>query len=161
MSNLGNKAIMAKNIQYYMDKHNKTRNDMCETLGVKYTTLTDWVKGKSYPRIDKIELMANYFGVSKADLVEDHTDAPLEMTQHNIISDIEYEYIEKYRALDKHGTEIVDIVLQKEYDRCRLNETENHQEYTAPILKAAHQRTDIDLPEDADTSDDDVMKKGF
>lgn len=75
MSNLGNKAIMAKNIQYYMDIHDKTRNEMCEALGVKYTTFTDWVKGNSYPRIDKIELMANYFGISKADLVEEHTDS--------------------------------------------------------------------------------------
>ena len=74
MSNLGNKEIMAKNIQYYMDKYGKTRQDMCEALGVKYTTFTDWVKGNSYPRIDKIELMANYFGISKADLVEDHND---------------------------------------------------------------------------------------
>ena len=74
MSNLGNKEIMAKNIQYYMDNYGKTRQDMCEALGVKYTTFTDWVKGNSYPRIDKIELMANYFGISKADLVEDHND---------------------------------------------------------------------------------------
>lgn len=74
MSNLGNKKIMAKNIQYYMDKYDKTRQEMCEALGVKYTTFTDWVKGNSYPRIDKIELMANYFGISKADLVEDHND---------------------------------------------------------------------------------------
>ena len=74
MSNLGNKEIMAKNIQYYMDKYDTTRQEMCEALGVKYTTFTDWVKGNSYPRIDKIELMANYFGISKADLVEDHND---------------------------------------------------------------------------------------
>ena len=47
---------------------------MCDALGVKYTTFTDWVKGNSYPRIDKIELMANYFGITKADLVEDHSD---------------------------------------------------------------------------------------
>ena len=71
MSDLGNKAVMAKNIQYYMDKQGKTRTEMCEALGVKYTTFTDWVKGNTYPRIDKIELMANYFGISKADLVED------------------------------------------------------------------------------------------
>lgn len=76
MSDLGNKAIMAKNILYYMDKHQKTRNEMCEALGVKYTTFTDWVKGNSYPRIDKIELMANYFGISKADLVEEHDLLP-------------------------------------------------------------------------------------
>ena len=74
MSNLGNKEIMAKNIRYYMDKYDKTRQEMCDALGVKYTTFTDWVKGNSYPRIDKIELMANYFGITKADLVEEHSD---------------------------------------------------------------------------------------
>ncbi len=73
MSNLGNKQIMANNILFYMEKFGKSRNDMCNALGVKYTTFTDWVKGKSYPRIDKIELMANYFGISKADLVEERT----------------------------------------------------------------------------------------
>lgn len=78
MSDLGNKEIMAKNIMYYMEKHDKTRQDMCEALGVKYTTFTDWVKGKSYPRIDKIELMANYFGISKSDLVEERTEQPEE-----------------------------------------------------------------------------------
>lgn len=78
MSNLGNKKIMADNITYYMNKHQKTRNEMCEALGVKYTTFTDWVKGNSYPRIDKIELMANYFGISKADLVEKRDSSPRE-----------------------------------------------------------------------------------
>lgn len=73
MGNLGNKEIMAQNIQYYMNKYGKERQDMCEALGVKYTTFTDWVKGNSYPRIDKIELMANYFGISKSDLVEDRS----------------------------------------------------------------------------------------
>lgn len=71
MSNLGNKEIMAKNIQYYMDLNKKSRQEMCAALGVKYTTFTDWVKGNVYPRIDKIELMANYFGIEKSDLVED------------------------------------------------------------------------------------------
>lgn len=71
MGNLGNKEIMSRNIQFYMEKYGKSRQDMCEALGVKYTTFTDWVKGNSYPRIDKIELMANYFGISKSDLVEE------------------------------------------------------------------------------------------
>ena len=75
MSDLGNKEIMAKNIKRYMEKYGKSRKEMCEVLGVKYTTFTDWVKGNTYPRIDKIELMANYFGVSKSDLVEDHDKA--------------------------------------------------------------------------------------
>lgn len=78
MSDLGNKEIMGKNIQFYMDKYNKSRNDLCNDLGIKYTTLTDWLKGNSYPRIDKIELMANYFGIEKSDLVEHHTGEDFE-----------------------------------------------------------------------------------
>ena len=72
MSGLGNKEIMSKNIQYYMDTFGKSRQEICDAIGVKYTTFTDWVKGNTYPRIDKIELMANYFGISKANLVEEH-----------------------------------------------------------------------------------------
>lgn len=86
MSDLGNKETMAKNIQYYMDKYEKTRQDMCDALGVKYTTFTDWVKGNSYPRIDKIELMANYFGISKADLVEEHLPDKLKRAHGVVIN---------------------------------------------------------------------------
>ena len=74
MNSLGNKAIMAKNIQRYMNSKGVSRNEICDALGIKYTTFTDWVKGNTYPRIDKIELMANYFGISKSDLVEEAFD---------------------------------------------------------------------------------------
>ena len=47
---------------------------MCNDLGFVYSTFSDWLNGKKYPRIDKIEMMANYFGISKADLVERHTN---------------------------------------------------------------------------------------
>ncbi len=72
MSDLGNKKIMGQNIQAYMDKKNVSRQKLSDDLGVSYTTLSDWIKGNTYPRIDKIELMANYFGIEKSDLVEDH-----------------------------------------------------------------------------------------
>ena len=71
MSNLGNKKIISKNIKHYMELYGKNRTELCQALGVKYTTLTDWINGNSYPRIDKIELMANYFGIGKADLIEE------------------------------------------------------------------------------------------
>lgn len=76
MSNLGNKQIMAQNIRYYMNKRNITQTEICNTLGFKMPTFSDWVNAKTYPRIDKIELMANYFGISKADLVEERTAEP-------------------------------------------------------------------------------------
>ncbi len=70
MSDLGNKEIFSKNLRYYMDINQKTRNDICEDLNLKYTTLTDWYNGNIYPRIDKIELLANYFNIKKSDLIE-------------------------------------------------------------------------------------------
>lgn len=76
MNDRSNKAILAKNIRHYMEQNHKTRNELCEALGVKYTTLSDWVNGKTYPRIDKIELMADYFGIEKSDLVEDRPKLP-------------------------------------------------------------------------------------
>ena len=42
--------------------------------GLRCQHFSDWVNAKTYPRIDKIELMANYSGISKSDLVEDHTE---------------------------------------------------------------------------------------
>ena len=75
-NNLGNKQTMAKNIRYYMNKHSVTQTEICNILGIKMPTFSDWVNAKTYPRIDKIELMANYFGISKADLVEERTATP-------------------------------------------------------------------------------------
>ena len=74
MSDLGNKEIMTQNLQRLMDSRGIDRNKLCADLGFKYTTLTDWLKGNTYPRIDKIEMMANYFGVEKSDLIEDKSD---------------------------------------------------------------------------------------
>lgn len=71
---LGNKEIMAKNIKHYLELKGKTRQDICKALGFSYSTFADWCNAKKYPRIDKIEMMANYFGISKADLVEDHAE---------------------------------------------------------------------------------------
>lgn len=71
MSTLGNKEIMAQNIRYYLKKYGKTQKEICKDLGFKEMTFSDWVNAKTYPRIDKIEKIANYFHVQKADLIEE------------------------------------------------------------------------------------------
>lgn len=72
MSGLGNKEIMASNILRLMEENGKTRTQICNALGFKYSTFSEWVQGVKYPRIDKIEQMANYFGVQKSDLIEEY-----------------------------------------------------------------------------------------
>jgi transcriptional regulator with XRE-family HTH domain len=66
-----NKNIFAENLQYYMDEKGVTRREVSEALGVSYFTFTSWVNGKKYPRMDKVEILAEYFGIQKSDLIEE------------------------------------------------------------------------------------------
>lgn len=68
---MNNKHVFAANLQKYMDARGKTRRDVCADLGFSYYTFSDWVNGKKYPRMDKVEMLANYFGIKKSDLIED------------------------------------------------------------------------------------------
>ena len=70
-STLGNKKIMASNIRRNLDKLGLNTKEFSNKLNFKYTTVLDWVNAKTYPRIDKIEKMANFFGIEKSELVEE------------------------------------------------------------------------------------------
>lgn len=70
-NDLGNKDIFSRNLKMYMDDKDISRTKLAEILDTPYSTLSDWVNGKKYPRIDKIELLANYFGIDKSDLIEE------------------------------------------------------------------------------------------
>ena len=85
---MDNKNIFASNLKRYMNLNNKSRKDVCEALGFSYFTFSDWVNGKKYPRMDKVEMLANYFGILKSDLIEEKTEEHREMQQKNdILSD--------------------------------------------------------------------------
>ena len=68
---MDNKYIFSKNLQRLMVTNNVNRKDLANVLGISYFTVSDWVNGKKYPRMDKVELLATYFGVLKSDLIED------------------------------------------------------------------------------------------
>ena len=121
---LGNKEVMAKNINKYMKMNKISRNKMSEALDVSYSTLSDWVNAKTYPRIDKIEMMANYFGVSKSDLVEDKqtvdtvqiTTAPVlskvsaGMPMYSEENIVDYIYLPAHEV--KAGKEVFGLVVE-------------------------------------------------
>ena len=65
------KEVFAKNLKKYMELNGKSRREVCAALGYSYFTFSDWVNGKKMPRMDKVEQLANYFGILKSDLIED------------------------------------------------------------------------------------------
>ena len=97
-----NKEVMAKNIRHFMAREHLNSTDMCRIFGFKQATFSDWINAKAYPRIDKIERMANYFGISKALLVEDW--------QADMENSVDYAYgenilIETYRGMKEKQRE--------------------------------------------------------
>ena len=87
MSSLGNKAIFADTLKYYIEKSGKDRRELAEIWGFPYSTVTEWINARKYPRIDKIEIMADYFGIQKSDLIEEKMTEEKEK-DNDILADI-------------------------------------------------------------------------
>ena len=102
---------MAKNLAYYVERSGKSQKAISEELGFSRTIFNEWLKGKKYPRIDKIEMLANYFGIAKSDLIEEKNpgDIPEDAEFHaRILMDNEVlKMIEEYYALNKREQQIV------------------------------------------------------
>ena len=65
------REIFPRRLIYYMTQNGKSRNDLVRDLGFKYSTVRDWEKGITVPRMDKVEMLSNYFDCSTADLLEE------------------------------------------------------------------------------------------
>ena len=72
-SNLGNKVVFSENLRYYLAKHGELQKDIATVTNVSQGTVSDWLKGRSYPRMDKIQRLAEHWGIEMADLVEKHS----------------------------------------------------------------------------------------
>lgn len=77
------KEVFARNLNYYMERANKNQKEMAAIVGVSAPTFNEWLKAKKFPRIDKIEKLAQYFGILKSDLIEEKTEEHREMQQKN------------------------------------------------------------------------------
>ena len=70
MDNLRNRKILGKNLEYYINLHGMNKSELARAIDIAPTTVYDWFNAKTYPRMDKIELMADYFRINKSKLVE-------------------------------------------------------------------------------------------
>lgn len=104
---MDNKNIFSTNLKKYMQLHGKSRKDVCEALGFSYYTFSDWCNGKKYPRMDKVEMLANYFGILKSDLIEDKTKQPTPSE----LSNKKKEFIKKVEAMSDDQLERLEQIL--------------------------------------------------
>jgi len=97
------KMRFSKNLKEIMNKHCKSQGDLVRDLNFRQATVSDWLNGKKYPRMDKIEKLANYFNISINDLlIQTSSPTPLPLTQQ------EETLVKKYRQLDADGRDRID-----------------------------------------------------
>lgn len=70
---MNNKEIFSKNLNRELEKKNLTPTEFARAIKYPETTVFNWIHCKSYPRIDKIQEMADFFGIYKSDLTENKT----------------------------------------------------------------------------------------
>ena len=114
---VANKDILSKNLKKYINRSGKDRSEIAKDLNLSYSTLTDWINGNKYPRINNIEKLAVYFNVSKSDLIEDFEDIKKDNdTLATIIVKLRMnkellEVVEKLVSLDKAKLESLSRLL--------------------------------------------------
>lgn len=65
------KIFFSKNLKHQLDKRGLNQTDMARDLNLPETTVSNWMKASTYPRPDKIQLMADYFNIRRSDLTEE------------------------------------------------------------------------------------------
>lgn len=137
----------------------KTQKEVAEILGRTQQIIGHWETGYSQPDANTLFKLCEIYGTT-VDEAFGFKKEKLLVTKKDI------EILRKYHDLDPHGREMVDFTLEKEYERSKalgeqkeeldnnIVEMPSHLE-----VKAASKRTDIEIPEGVDTSDNDVFDR--
>ena len=64
------KIIFGQNLTDLLDRNGINQNELAAKMSVAPSTVSSWCSGEKMPRMDKVEWMANFFGVSKSQLIE-------------------------------------------------------------------------------------------
>lgn len=108
------KDIFARNFKLCLLNAGKTQSDIVQNIGVTSSTVSDWANAKKYPRVDKMQMIADYLGVLISDLREEKNPIDLEINGilKTIYSDERKLRLAKWIAgLDESGLDRFEKIL--------------------------------------------------
>ena len=76
MSEVESKRIFSKKFNALLLNQHVTQKEIACICGASTSTVSTWSKGINMPRMDKIEKLANYFGLPKSYFIEETEKAP-------------------------------------------------------------------------------------
>jgi transcriptional regulator with XRE-family HTH domain len=109
-TDLGNKEVFSRNLLRLIKMSGKTQVEVAKYVKVSQGTISDWTKGRSYPRMDKLQLLSELFGVQKSDLVED-VNVP-----KDTVSKEDQEVLDLFHQVRKEKRELVLSMIRAAID---------------------------------------------
>jgi SOS-response transcriptional repressor LexA len=108
-------STIGERIRKARENKNLLQADLAKLIEVRSSgVISNWEKGLNKPDADKIVRLCAALEISASYLLDYYGNDSFQ------VSDEEMSHINKYRTLDDHGKDIVDTVLDKEYDRVQL-----------------------------------------
>lgn len=98
---------IGNNIKSLRLRRKMTQEALAAELGVTSSAVGNYERGVSFPKDDVLELMFGALGCTPNEL----------FGAEELLTDEEFEHLEKYRALDAHGRELVSACVEIELGR--------------------------------------------
>ncbi|MBO4265872.1 MAG: helix-turn-helix transcriptional regulator [Lachnospiraceae bacterium] len=89
------RRIFSKNLCSLMEQKSITRRSLSRDLDIKYTTLCDWINGRTVPREDQLNKISRYFGIEVGEFFID-TEQNDDSSKYRRLSS----YLSETRRLD-------------------------------------------------------------
>lgn len=116
MNDIDVKKNIATNITKYRKDINMSQKELANRLGVVPSRVSNWETGTNMMDIDALFKICDILSVSINDIYGIYPDSKIQLSFN------EQNHIKKYRDLDSHGTEIVDMVLENEHKRWKAEQ---------------------------------------
>lgn len=132
--------IFINNLKQLLKTHNMTYKELAEKIGVKASSISMWMNGKSLPRMGTLDKIADLFNVSVESLVtinNNAAEAPWGAVTDDSISlqtknNAEFNLLIDYRTLNIDGRKEARKRIQE------LTEIPRYTRSETPELNAAH-----------------------
>lgn len=100
--------IFINNMKHYLNMTGKSQKIVADAIGVPVSTFSTWMVGKALPRMGKLQALADYFGCSITDLLEERK---LENDIIFNLSDDEQLLIEAFRSKDNTYRKMIEMII--------------------------------------------------
>lgn len=86
------RKIFSKNLTTQLSRHGRNQKDLVDFIKVSSSTVSNWCTGQKLPRMDKIQMIAEWLGIKSSDLLEKK-----QHTSKDEINDLDLRKIERAR----------------------------------------------------------------